>query len=441
MKQLALHEMGEIIRKVRKDRGLRLEDLADENISPATVSNIERGVAHVSPEKIAYLLNKLNLPQHRLPEMLIEEKNDLQKIKFKFLLISSLHAIGLSDDALDELENLNLEDTHPYIAQAYYYKGQCFYQREKWKQAERAFYNALRASQQHPYKESNMEAASYLMLSLVSSQQNQFEQALEYINLGIETFLEDGENKFVKFSLYCNKVHLLKKAKRITEGMQIIQSIWSSIPLIQDLEIALSFYTLRAEFSHRSGMNDEAIYYATEGIRIAKRNNHHQALLELWTTLGVIYIGLKETDLAHTCFEMAHKLEHKLTNDGRIIVPYLHQGILYMKQDRLERAHQTFHTGLNYAEKLGNIEQTANILYQLGQCSLLMQRVEDAIGYFRRGVEFVKKLENHDLEYQYWHGLAQCWDGRDEETFQQCMRHVFRLHHLVDADSMLVTAK
>lgn len=42
-----VNEVGSIIRKVRRERGLRLEDLADENIFPATISNIERGVSHV----------------------------------------------------------------------------------------------------------------------------------------------------------------------------------------------------------------------------------------------------------------------------------------------------------------------------------------------------------------------------------------------------------
>lgn len=51
MSLLEIHEIGEVIRKVRKDRGLRLEDLADENISPATISNIERGVPHVNLKK------------------------------------------------------------------------------------------------------------------------------------------------------------------------------------------------------------------------------------------------------------------------------------------------------------------------------------------------------------------------------------------------------
>jgi cytoskeletal protein RodZ len=51
MKTHQIQELGEIIRKIRKQRGLRLEDLADDNISVATISNVERGVPHVSMEK------------------------------------------------------------------------------------------------------------------------------------------------------------------------------------------------------------------------------------------------------------------------------------------------------------------------------------------------------------------------------------------------------
>lgn len=118
MKQLALHEIGEVIRKVRKDRGLRLEDLADENISPATVSNIERGVAHVSPEKISYLLEKLNLPMRKLPEMLMKEQEKLKKVKFELLSIATLRRIGLIDEALKRLDALNLDENNPFIARS-----------------------------------------------------------------------------------------------------------------------------------------------------------------------------------------------------------------------------------------------------------------------------------------------------------------------------------
>ncbi|MFD1428389.1 helix-turn-helix domain-containing protein [Kroppenstedtia sanguinis] len=62
-----ISEIGELIRRFRKLKGLRLEDLADENISPATISNVERGVSHVRQDKMFYLLEKLGISIKEIP--------------------------------------------------------------------------------------------------------------------------------------------------------------------------------------------------------------------------------------------------------------------------------------------------------------------------------------------------------------------------------------
>ena len=82
---LEMREIGEVIRKVRKERGMRLEDLADEHIFPATISNIERGVPHVSKDKVAYVLDKLGLSLDRLPEMMAgtREQKKLEDIRLQ----------------------------------------------------------------------------------------------------------------------------------------------------------------------------------------------------------------------------------------------------------------------------------------------------------------------------------------------------------------------
>ncbi|PMB01594.1 hypothetical protein CEN49_27345 [Fischerella thermalis CCMEE 5273] len=67
-------EIGEVIRKVRKDRGLKLEDLADNNISVATISNIERGVPHVKTDKILYLLEKMKIQLESIPALIMGSK-------------------------------------------------------------------------------------------------------------------------------------------------------------------------------------------------------------------------------------------------------------------------------------------------------------------------------------------------------------------------------
>ena len=71
---LNAQEMGEIIRKVRKERGMKLHELADNNISSATISNIERGRSGVRFDKIEYLFEKLDIHMDKLTELLYKEK-------------------------------------------------------------------------------------------------------------------------------------------------------------------------------------------------------------------------------------------------------------------------------------------------------------------------------------------------------------------------------
>ena len=85
-----MSEIGELIRRVRKLKGLRLEDLADENISPATISNVERGVSHVRQDKMFYLLEKLGISIEEIPTLLLEEKKEAETLKFELLFAESL---------------------------------------------------------------------------------------------------------------------------------------------------------------------------------------------------------------------------------------------------------------------------------------------------------------------------------------------------------------
>ncbi len=427
MKQLALHEIGEVIRKVRKDRGLRLEDLADENISPATVSNIERGVAHVSPEKISYLLEKLNLPMNKLPEMLMKEQEEIKKVKFQLLSIATLRRVGLIDEALEKLEELDLDDNHPYIAQVYYYKGECYMSKFKWKQAERALYNALRISQQNPYKESNMEAASYLLLGLIRYNQNNIEQALELTSDGIEAFNDKGDNQHIKCLLYRNKGVYLQRMGRITEGMRLIQDVWDMMPGIDDINTLLGFYWLRAEFSRQSGLMDEAIEYATEGIEISRLNKQYDSMCDLWTVLGSVYTTKKDWEMAETSFKMALKLEGKFPPDQRLTTVYTRLGILYIKQGRNNEAKEALKTAINFAERFNDAPRLSTSLIILGDLYHMCNQIEGAISSYQKALEISQKHKYQDKEFKIWFSLARCYDGRDEEGFQNCMRNMYNV--------------
>jgi tetratricopeptide (TPR) repeat protein len=433
MKTIALHEMGEVIRKVRKERGLRLEDLADQNISPATVSNIERGVAHVSPEKITYLLKKLDLPLHKLPEMLEKEQEELKKIQFKLLTISTLRQIGLLDEALKELEQLNLDDSHPFVAQAYYQKGQIYLAKKRWKQAERAFYNALRHSQQNSYKEHNMEATSYFGLGLCAFLQNKWEEALDLFNNGIEAFDKEGEKQEIHHLLIRYKALALYELGRITEAFHLVNDHWNQLSSVEEVDTILTFYWLRAELSRRTGLLEEAIQYALKGIDIARFNQHYSRMFDLWIVLGTIYSAQQKWETAEIALTMAKRLEGKLPIDSRLSIVYTRLGILKYKQERYDEAYPYFLQAVHLSEKFQDWNRVVNNLIMLGDLCITMDKRKEAIQHYERAINLTQKNNLKEKEYHTWYRLAQCYHGLDEDKFQYCMRKTFELKQMLPA--------
>ncbi len=427
MKSLALHEIGEVIRKVRKQRGLRLEDLADENISPATVSNIERGVAHVSPEKVSYLLNKLDLPRQKLPEMLEKEEEDLKRVQFDFLTIASLQQIGHLDEALDRLEQLNLEDNHPYIAHYYHYKGCCYLAKRKWKQAERAFYNSLRSAQNLSNQENPMESATYLMLGISNYQQGRLEAALEYINNGINALNDQQQIKHIRVLLYANKGLILHRLGRYVEGMRLVEQIWEHVLAADDLQSLLQLYWLRAEFSFHSGLIDEAIQYATEGIETARRNKAYESMFALWVLMGKIYTKTKKWEIAETCFLVALKLEEHFPASEMNSTVYTSLANLYIQLNRKEKAYTYLVKAIELSEKFRDYERLISILHMTGNLCHSIGNISEAIDFYRKAIELTKKHQYKEKESQLWLSLAQCYEGQNETEFQNCMRKMFQL--------------
>lgn len=426
MQNLTLQEVGEVIRKVRKDRGLRLEDLADENISPATVSNIERGIAHVSPEKVSYLLKKLNLSERNLPEIIVQEQQDRGRLEFCFLTINTLNQIGLIDEALTRLDELKLNEKHPMIAQVHYLKGQSLFYQEKWKQAERAFFHALRFSQ-HASKGTNLEAACYLYLGHVSFKQNKLEQALRYTEQGINVFIENKDKKHIKYQLYLNKIKYLKKNQRITEGLRLIQVLWDEIHSINNIEITIHFYILRVDFCKQAGLYEEAIYYATLGIELAQRNKKFVQMFDLWFALGNIYMKLKDWIKAKSCFQMAIKRKNQFPDHQKLSSIYQKLGLLYIKQNQTKNAHPALLHALDHAQKTTNPDQICDCLLLMTHLCFSVGKADEALSHCKAGLAIAAEQKLTNQEHQFWLLLAKYWEDKNEIEFQNCMKNIYHL--------------
>ncbi|SFS53027.1 helix-turn-helix domain-containing protein [Marininema halotolerans] len=426
MNPLDIHEIGEIIRKVRKERGLRLEDLADENISPATISNIERGVTHVSMKKAHYLLSKLNIDIHNLPDLILKEQKEHQDLSFQLLSIESMCATQHSDKALQSLEQLTIDDTHPYASTVYYLIGKCHIQKKNWKRAERILFKAIQLTNQGDPAH-NIEAASLAELGLCSYYQNDLDSALKYTENGINSFDPQGQRPYVQFVLKQNKAVYLERLGRIGESMRVVESVWDHLHQMDESNMVLTFYWLRSELLRRSKVYEDAIYYATEGLEKARRNTNYNLMYDLWTVLGSVHMDGEDWDAAKTCFSRAIELEDFLSSKHKFIITYARLGVLYIQLNAWEEAHIVIEKAVQIGKEYNDIPRLTYALHTLGDYYRLQGEINEAIPHYQYCYELCNQHHLKEKEYQALLRLAQCWEEIDEVEFQKHIRNMYEV--------------
>lgn len=426
MNSLELHEIGEIIRRARKKRGLRLEDLADEKISPATISNIERGVPHVSYQRAMYLLEKLNLEMKDLPKLIMGEKRKFEEDLFYLKSADLKREIGHVNEALNKLDALNVSDENPLSPTMYYIKGKCYKDLRNWKRAQRNFYKAIQlASQKSDH--TNIEATSFLELAICEYFQNDLDNALKFTESGIDAFQMDGERQDVWYLLQANKGLYLERIGRIGSAMKVVEDNWKELPRIENILVKLVFYWLRSELNYRLEMDEEALHYAMEGLELARINREFSSIYSLSTVLGSVYLRKGELDKAEESFTNALGCADKLGDKKSVANIYIRLGSLYKLKDQHEQAAQALEKAIQIGKECNDMPRLTSAYIAMGELLLFKGKQREAAEYFNESLNLAKKYNLKKREHRALYGLASSWKGIDEQEFQKCMLNMHQL--------------
>lgn len=436
MDPLEINEMGELIRKRRKERKLRLEDLADEHISPATISNIERGVPHVNPDKIQYLMDKLDLDMDNISKLIVNEQKQLQKLRFQLTAIETMQDMGHSREAVRRLDELDLEDNHPFSPIYYLIKGRHYLDSGRYRRAERSFFNVIRLSNLTPHgQKSNLEATGYYELGRVNHAQNLLSQALQYVDNGLQAFKPDGDHGEIRFKLYQSKALYLETMNRVGEAIQVVDHVWKDLSQTRDLDTLLRFYRIRTDLLCRIGMTEEAMEIAKEGLEIARHNCINQRTFELWCSLGSVYLTKTAWDEAELCYNLALKLRGKIEDESAIILIFTRLGILYMNQGKWEQGEKMLSEAIALGDRLAHYPLLIEALMATG--TFYHQRGESQYGlpYFEKAFQLSKRYGTIKKQYMALFHLAQCCEKLDRQKFAWCMRELYEVQrNMKDVD-------
>ncbi|MDN4592397.1 tetratricopeptide repeat protein [Polycladomyces subterraneus] len=425
MSEFDILQIGSLIRKVRKESGLRLEDIADENISPATVSNIERGVPHVSMDKVMYLLEKLGLTMDDIPQILESEENELDRLKLRLLSIESMLDYADPNELLSLLNDLQLSDDHKYAAHVHYLRGKCYTKKPDWKKAEKCFLNAIRLSATNSYgRKDNIEARSFNDLGICYYFQNDLIQALQYTENAADAFNEDGEFKQLKHVINCNRARYLEKLGRFGEAMKVVNESWRYLHEM-DNHTALHFYDIRVILLKRSKMYDEAIQYAKEGIELARLNSDNISLFYLWKSLGSTYLSMNELYNAEICFKSALTIGCPQSKNS-LVEAYTKLSIVYIKQKNWIKAKEL----LDKAEllaKAANVVPAFFVYLVSGDFYKEQSNSVKAIELYEKALDLARKYNQKRLEHKVLFRLAQLKKNENKEEFAAYLENMYEV--------------
>jgi tetratricopeptide (TPR) repeat protein len=424
-----LNLVGEAIRNYRKKKRLRLEDLADEHISVSTISNIERGFAHVKQEKVNYLLQKLGI---NVSDLTTLEQNLQRKDEYISLQLTGLESWIVCDEeskALTELNNIKLTDHHPLASRVMFLKGKCHCRLNEWKKAIHAFYEAIRLSRLQ-MEASPLEAACYDELSRTAYYQNDLKQSLAYVEKGLHLIQENSD---VKFSLIRNKALYLLKQSKEAEALKLIKDNWKHLSSLTQIDLILGFYQIRVKLLIVTGLWEEAHAYAEEGIDLAKHNNQYHALCVLWGELGKIYTNQHQYDLAEVCFRTSQVFEFHVKDKSALISTYTFYGKLLQEQKEYQLASVLLSKAIQLGSKYNEIEDLVRAYLAMGQVCLVSKDTESAMEYFHKARDMATKHRLPVLAYEAIFQVAKVYQEVDSDKFIACTVEMYEMQMAIDS--------
>lgn len=422
-------QIGELLRKRRKELGLRLEDLADDFISPSTISNIERGITYVNEEKIHYVAEKLGINLNQIHELLAKEKQEENRMELKLASIENMIDLISPDRGLERLRKLDVPSNHVLSAHIHFLRGKVYLKKNNWIKAQNHFLEAIRIVDQKEEKlKTNIKAASYHELSLIASAHQDIEQALKYVDEGIESFCADGERSYYQYRLAISRVSYLEKLQRTEEALRQIHDLWKQASQIKSVDLILELYKVHLSILGKLNLFEEAIQYAMQGIEVARINKKQEQAAELWIILGCIYLKLKKWEEGENCFRTALGLQEKVKSDFLKIKANTYLGLLYLEQECWDQAEELLQEALQLCEK--NQKQNPNqwLTYVfLGDCYQKQGKAFEAISLYEKGLDIVKKSRDQHQARWIVLKMAQCYEYVNEHKFQEYLLKLYQL--------------
>lgn len=371
-----------LAKKTRIDSGRIIDDVRHK-LSLGTVSNIENRKGKISYKSLAQYLTSLGLSKETILQKIAEIEIEIRDLMFQLDLIEVLLDEKNITESNRILSKIQIEDFHPLYSRIKYYLGRLFYVQKDFYKAQTLFLEMIEYYNKNNYKQPDYLAECYNSLSTTFFYQEDIEQAIKYVNLGFQYYVETSENREIKYKLTVNKVLYLMAIDQRELAFELTQQIWDKIKEVEPVNVKLNFYKFRAQLLKHAKQYKEAISCTNEGIKIARKNRDRNRNFGLLNLLGMIYTDINDFEKAQTCFDMVVQFDD-LSYPRRLVDAHVYLGVLRSKQAEWGKAEHH----LSLAKKLGeqyniDVRRLVKLLIVYGNILMNQEKYEEAIDIYQ----------------------------------------------------------
>lgn len=398
-----MNKLGMMIRQIRNDRGLSLDKVSGEDISPASISNFETGKQKLKPTKLQSLLIRLGFDSY---EDLQEEWSvTVEKGRLKLLHLERvIYSLG-PDFVLKETKSMKIDSHHPYKFFEQFLRGKALLLKKKYAEAEICLLTCLQILDEHPeYKRLNIGPAAFCELARIRYLENDFASALSLIEKGLSSFVPGKKRTHLKHVLLLTKAILKDRQGKWEEAKEVIELLKES-SCIDSLDVRIQIQEFEASFLIMKGKYSEAKEIIENALWLARINNLENRIVELYSLQGKIQFESDQSNLAAHTYQMAitmKNIKSQMIDPKYFITPHRELAVIYMSQRDFKKAEKE----ALEAVKLGKKEKgtrygkslvvLGDILRQSGRFKEAAEMYDEAITLFSQLdiEEFIQKARS-----------------------------------------------
>ncbi|MBH8582720.1 MULTISPECIES: hypothetical protein [unclassified Thermoactinomyces] len=410
--------IGEYLRNVRKSKNIPMKQVTEEGLSEPTICRIEKGVGDTPIEKIRILANKLGI---NLDKEFGLNQRELAIIKAKLLHIEYKAELKLNlEVCLQELDEINLPDSHPLHFLWIHLKGKTLFYMGKADQAEQFTLRILNLNRTIEMKKSNIISCAKNILSNIYYLKRDLHRALNEINGAIELFDPNGERAEKIHMFLINKSVYLKHLDRDTESDEIVEYLYKNIDQIFDPRVKVTVHELMARIHLKNKKYNEAIQCCMDGLYLSSTMNLIDRCVELWSVLGSIYEEMSMYGEALIQYQTA--LSYKGTTQPYLFITvYSMLAGLYERIGDLKKCENAHNKALEYHDdSIRYIDALINKAFFLKR----HERSNEAGNHLEQARILARQQKLWTKAHDIVHELTQIYKGSNRDKYHQYLEEL-----------------